>query len=659
MTDLHADPRPADLRPDPTPDPAARRSPITTPGSHRPVLGRGVGYLPGIDGLRALAVLAVLAYHLEAGWAAGGYLGVEVFFVVSGFLITSLLLAEHRATGTVDRITFWKRRARRLLPAVVVLVGLVVAYAAVVLPDGNLRRFRGDAIASLLYVQNWHAVLTDQSYFDAFGRPSPFRHLWSLAIEEQFYLLWPLVVPAGLRRLGRRRTAVAVAVAAVASAVLMAATADIAAPERAYYGTDTRLFAILAGALLAFGWRPQRARTDVGGGARRVIEWAGVVALVLLGWQHANRSEFDPWTYPWGFMVVDVLTVVAIVAVTHPASRLERVVGNGPLQALGRRSYSLYLWHWPVIVLTRPEVDWGLTGTPALLARLATIAVLSEASYRLVEQPVRDGRLQHWLATRPVFRPHGPDRLRRVLVAGGVATVALAAVLATAPAPSRQETAAGTAANPPTAITIAPTTEVPDPVDGGRGETPTTTTAPSPTTAPAAAAPTTAPPDPTAGLPASASSAVTVVGESVTLGAARALQQQWGQHVQIDAVEGRQFDDGVKVVEWLASAGRLTPVVILHIGNNGAAPPGSLDRAVAAVGPERRLVLVSVRVPKRWEGQVNAEILRVVDQHPNVLLADWNTASASEPGLLVGDGVHLSSRGQEVYRDLLVRVAGG
>jgi len=628
----------------------------------RPV-GRGMGYLPGIDGLRALAVFAVLAYHLDAGWATGGYLGVEVFFVVSGFLITTLLLAEHRRAGTVDPVAFWGRRARRLLPAVVILVLLVCAYALAVLPDGELRRFRGDAVASLLYVQNWHAVLTEQPYFDAFGRPSPLRHLWSLAIEEQFYLLWPLALPFARRRLGGRRTVLAVAAAAGASLVLMAATADVTAPERAYYGTDTRLFGILLGALLAFGWRPQRARRDVGLGARRVLEGAGTAALALLAWQLARRSEFDPWTYPWGFLLVDVATLVAIVAVTHPASRLERLVGSGLLQAIGRRSYSIYLWHWPVITFTRPGVDWGLDGGAALVARLVLIAALSEASYRLVEQPVRDGRLQRWLTARtPVGAVAAPFRLRRAALGSALAATAFATALFVAPSPGADaEVATGVAADRPSAITIDPDAPVP---------TVTTTTTPSvapagATTVPPAPVPTTptpptpTPTDPLPAYPASAFNAVTIIGESVTLGAAGAIQAHWGPHVQIDAVEGRQFHEGVQVLEALAAAGRLTPVVILHLGNNGASPPEWWDRAVAAVGPDRRLVVVSVRVPRRWEGQVNGEVLRVVSSRPNAVLADWNTVSASEPGLLIADGVHPTRRGVEVYRDLLVRTAGG
>ncbi len=664
------------------------RTPASRPG--RP--GGGIGYLPGLDGLRALSVLGVVAYHLEASWATGGYLGVEVFFVVSGFLITSLLLAERAETGTVDLVAFWRRRARRLLPAVAVLVVATCAWGLLVLPAGELARFRGDAIASLLYVQNWHAVVADQPYFAAFGRPSPLRHLWSLAIEEQFYLLWPLLLPAGLRRLGRRGTAAAVAVAVVASVALMAATADVAAPERAYYGTDTRAFGILAGALLAFWWRPDRARTTVAPAARHVLTGGGALALGLLVHQLATRSEYDPWTFPWGFAWVDALTLVALVGVTHPATPLSRWVGAGPLQAVGRRSYSIYLWHWPVIVCTRPGQDWGLDGPTALVARLLLVAALSEASYRLVERPVRDGRLQAALARRV---PDGARRRRGVGTVVGATAGVLVAALVAAPTGSAA-LAAGVPGLPggATALTIAPGGPSADgsagaatlpagpptlgpvpgrPAGGGTGEDgigraplPTTTTTPAPTTsAPApegAAAPststTTAPPaGPTPAPARTEVPDITVIGESVTLGGAPELQAHWGDRVQIDAAEGRSFEDSVRVVEWLASVDRLTSTVILHIGNNGIAPAGALDRVVAAVGYDRRLVLVSVKVPRRWEGQVNGEILRFVDHYDHVVLADWNTLASVEDGLLHDDGVHLSPQGRLRYRDLLAGAA--
>ena len=597
----------------------------------------GIGYLPGLDGLRAVSVLAVIAYHLELGWATGGYLGVEVFFVVSGYLITSLLLDEQRRTGAVRLGAFWARRARRLLPAVVALLLGVLTWTALVLGGAEVERFRGEALASLLYVQNWHLVLTDEPYFASFGRPSPLRHLWSLAIEEQFYLLWPVVLPALLRGPARRHAAGVLLLGAAGSVALMAATADIAAPERAYYATDTRAFGILLGAALAFGWRPERFRPPISTVARRTLEWGGTAALTALVWQLARRSEYDPWTFPWGFLVVDVTTIAVIVAATHPASGLRRWLGAAPAAALGRRSYSLYLWHWPVIVFTRPGRDWPLDGAAGLLGRLVLTAVLAEASYRLVEQPFRDGRAQAWLWS-VADRASARRLLAPAVAAATLPVLLLVATVVTATTPEAKVVGASTP------VTIA--LDMP-PATATSTTTTTTTTTPPPAMVAATVAPTTAPPPPST-VPRPVPD-VTVVGESVTLGADPTLRAVLGQRVQVDAVEGRSFEQGIELIELLALAGRLTPTVVVHLGTNGVVPSGGLERIAQAVGPDRRLVLTTVRVARPWEGQVNDTIRGFVPTCPNCAIADWHGITGNQPGLTTDDGVHLTDIGKQWY----------
>ncbi len=588
-------------------------------------------YLPGLDGIRALSVAAVVAYHLDYGWAAGGYLGVEVFFVLSGFLITRLLLDEEWRTGAIHRRAFWLRRARRLLPAVVTLVVAVWAWTVVVVSAREAASFRGDAFASLLYVQNWHAIIADQPYFESFGRASPLRHLWSLAIEEQFYLLWPLVLPVSLTRFGRRRTALLIGAAALVSVWMMHVTADIAAPERAYYGTDTRAFGILLGGALAFAWTPERLRADVSVPARRMIDAVGVGALAALVWQFRGRSEFDPWTYPWGFLWVDVCTIALLLAATHPASTTRRLLGSPALTAAGRRSYSLYLWHWPVIVFTRPGVDWGLTGAGALLVRVALIVGLSEISYHCIERPFRDGRFLG--LTHRLQASIGRARARVVGVTGAVAATTAVVALLLVPTPSA-EVVTVRAPLPPT-TTVPPTTA------------PSTTAAPEPTVPTTA---TTTPP--TTGLPADAGP-ITIIGESVTLGAVDRLVGHYGDRLHIDAVKGRRASESIAFLQQLAAENQLRPTVVLHIGNNGAITTDSFNAAYDAVGPDRNLVLVRLRVPRRWETQVNGEIDRLAAEHDNVFVADWNHIANSEPGLLTDDGVHLSSAGIDRYTQML------
>src|SRR5215212_9243833 len=231
----------------------------------QPNSGARLPYMPGLDGLRAIAVLAVFVYHFHngGGWLPGGFLGVDIFFVISGYLITSLLLSEFRKTGRVDLVRFWLRRARRLLPAVGVLIG-VVMILAVFFSFGRLSTLRGDALASMGYVTNWELIFSHQSYFEAFARPSLFRHLWSLAVEEQFYLLWPLAFAACMTRFGRRRVVIGVIAGAVASSLLMAILFDPADPNRVFYGTDTRATPLLIGVALAFFWHPEKLRQKTG-----------------------------------------------------------------------------------------------------------------------------------------------------------------------------------------------------------------------------------------------------------------------------------------------------------------------------------------------------------------------------------------------------------
>ncbi len=594
-------------------------------------------YLPGLDGIRALSVVAVIAYHLDYERAAGGYLGVEVFFVLSGFLITRLMLDEEWRTGTISRTAFWLRRARRLLPAVITLIVGVWLWAIAVLPAGDAAQFRGDAFASLFYVQNWHAIIADQPYFESFGRPSPLRHLWSLAIEEQFYLLWPLVLPAALRRLRRRSTAALIAVGVVGSVWLMQATADIASPERAYYGTDTRAFGILLGGLLAFAWTPERLRTAITAPARWVIDAIGLAALLAMLWQFSTRSEFDPWTYPQGFLWVDLCTIVLLVSATHPASTARRILGSRPLTAVGRRSYSLYLWHWPVIVFTRPGLDWGLEGTTALLARLAIIVVLAEVSYRVIEQPFRDGSVQR-LAAR-FRRRAGRATARRVGVVGGaLATIALITLLA-APSPAQQVETTSTPIASTTSTTSTMSTAATSPATSAATET---TAVPGATTIP----PTTTPPPRGDGI-------VTIIGESVTLGALDQLSSYYGDRLHLDAVKGRRASESIAFLQQLSADDQLRPTVVLHIGNNGAISSDSFNAAYEAVGPDRTLVLVRIHVPLRWEEQVNGEIDRLAAEHSNIVVADWDRIADRDPELLTEDGVHLSTAGKERYTQML------
>jgi peptidoglycan/LPS O-acetylase OafA/YrhL len=362
--------------------------------------GQRLTYLPGVDGLRALAVLAVLLYHAELPWIGGGFLGVDVFFVISGYLITSLLLAEWSQRGHIDMPAFWLRRARRLLPALFLLMAVTLIFAIVAL-SSEVAGLRDDALAALGYATNWYLIFSHQSYFEMMGRPSLFRHLWSLAVEEQFYIVWPLLLSAMLWLWRPRYVLLAVLAGAVASTVLMALLYQPDAdPSRVYYGTDTRGVGLLAGAALAFVWAPGK----IGGRARvhpLAIDVAGLSALGVLFYTFLRLDGHQSFLYQGGFALVAVASAGVIAAVVHPRGHLGWVLGRQPLRWLGLRSYGVYLWHWPVFMLTRPDLDVPFDGLPLLALRFGVTLTIAELSYRLVETPIRAGALGRvWRAFR-------------------------------------------------------------------------------------------------------------------------------------------------------------------------------------------------------------------------------------------------------------------
>src|SRR5215217_3875508 len=349
-------------------------------------VGHSQRYMPGLDGLRAIAVLAVIAYHLNPAWAPGGLLGVGVFFTLSGYLITDLLLGQREATGRLQLGDFWLRRARRLLPALFLMLAFVVAWVTL-LDRSLLPGLRGDVLAAVGYVSNWWNIVREASYFARFGPPPPLDHLWSLAVEEQFYLIWPWLLWLGLRYVPWRYTLAGLTLAGVAlSAAAMALIYEPGVdPTRVYEGTDTRAFGLLIGAALAMVWPSRRLRADL-----ITVPWRIVLDVVgLLIWR---TSQYSPFLYHGGIVVLSVATAATVAAMVHPASRLGVAVGWTPLRWLGVRSYGIYLWHWPIIVLTAP----GLEQKPSLSLQglqVAATIVVAALSWRFVEEPIRRGAL--------------------------------------------------------------------------------------------------------------------------------------------------------------------------------------------------------------------------------------------------------------------------
>ncbi len=600
----------------------------TTP-PETPARAPRLPYMPGVDGLRTLAVGSVVAYHAGATWLPGGFLGVDVFLVISGYLITSLLLAERRSTGRIDLVRFWLRRARRLLPAVFVMMAIVLAWMVVFHHD-EVGRLRGAVVASVFYVVNWYQVVADVSYFEQFARPSVFLHLWSLAVEEQFYLIWPPLLALLIMRLGPRRVFYVVVAGIIASTVLAWVLFEpFVDPSRIYYGTDTRAGGLLVGVALAFLWPASRLGRAGESAKRPLLDALGFAALVALIGIMCWMGEFDSSLYQGGFLLVAVVTAVVLAVVAHPRSLLGKGFAWVPLVWLGKRSYSIYLWHWPVLMLSRGDQDVPFDGPVLVVLQLALTLGLACASYRFVEEPFRKhgfAGIVAWL------KMPGRDGRRHRMAGAATAVATVVVALFVALLPATTPTIEGI---PPASAVITPGTPRPD-VSG----------TPNPTTGgPARDG------DPAKPARKPVKGPVLAVGDSVMVGAAPALRGVLGTRVQIDAAVARQFD--VAASATLDDLPLVKPkAVVLHLGTNGYVPFEGLEALLDDL-KDLPVVLVTVRVDKPWEGSVNDALRYAAERRKNVVLADWHAATDGRGDLLV-DGVHANTEGQELYAETIM-----
>ena len=574
-------------------------------------------YMPGVDGLRAIAVLAVFVYHFHngGGWLPGGFLGVDVFFVISGYLITSLLLSEFRKEGRVDLVAFWLRRARRLLPAVGVLIAVVMV-AGAFFDFGQISALRGQALASMAYVTNWDLILSHQSYFEEFARPSLFRHLWSLAVEEQFYLLWPLAFAACMTRFGHKRLVIGVIAGAIASSLLMAILFDPGNPNRVFYGTDTRATPLLIGVALAFFWHPERLRAQTGNLAPAVLDAVGAFALAMVVITFMTVHDYDLALYHGGFLLLSLWTALLIAALAHPAASIGRVVGNPGMRWLGLRSYSFYLWHWPVLELTRPGIDVPLHGPILFALQLGLTLALADLSYRYVEQPFR--RSTNW---------QRPDWLRigRLGIAVGVISVVLVVGWSgIVPQGHPGQLRVASAQITPKAVSITPS--------GGHA-----VKVPSPL------------PPKHSGKPALP---VLALGDSVMVDARSGLARLLGGGLTLNAAVGRQSGDVIDLLHEYARNGGLPDYVVLQLGNNGPVYSDDLVKLHEALRGVPHVLLVNVEVPRSWEGEVNSALSDAAGNWGQAELVDWHAVASSHGGITT-DGIHLTEKGIDLYSRLI------
>jgi peptidoglycan/LPS O-acetylase OafA/YrhL len=608
--------------------PAATATAITAPAP-RPRIA-------GLDGLRALAVIGVMLYHADVGWAQGGFLGVDVFFVLSGYLVTSIVVEGIDKRGTLGFRRFWSSRMRRLAPAQVAVIAVTVLVVALWHPK-ELADLRGQAAAALTGTTNWYLIATKGSYFEQLGRPPVLRHLWSLAIELQFYLLFPLVLAVLWPRMRNRLGAfcLGLAVAILASGLYLALLFHPGVdPSRAYYDTFARLEAPLVGALLAILWRPAALRRAPAAAHGRQVSIAGGVALLALlavMWGADDRSAL---LYRGGFVVVALLTAVVVAALTHPNGLIggRRGLGHPALVAIGVRSYGLYLWHWPVYALLRPRIDVGWSWGTTLAVRVLITVVLTELCYRFVERPwhLRSSATSMAGLAALIRGPRQATPVARGFALSAVTLVAVAAVIVALPHKPNNQISdtlrageAALASSSRTVPTVPPTTIVP-----GGGPAPSTT------------------------APPAATGPVTLIGDSVMVGAAPDVLAAFGDRAIIDAKVARQADAIPAIIRKLAAQGKLAPTVVVQVGINGTVTEANLDDIANAVAG-RRLFILNARVPRSWEQANNNLVNDVVPTLPQGKVIDWYDMSNGHRDWFLADGVHLTAPGRTAYADLI------
>jgi len=567
-------------------------------------------YLPGIDALRAIAVLAVFLYHAGVGWMPGGFLGVDVFFAISGYLITSLLLSERRRTGRVRLGEFWLRRARRLLPAVGVLIAVSMIIAAIIEPD-RLTELRGDAISSLAYVANWHFIFAHQSYFDQFQRPSLFRHLWSLSVEEQFYLFWPLAFAAGMSLLGRKRLAVGVLAGAAASLLLMWVLFDPTDASRVYYGTETHAAGLLVGVALALVWAPwQLRRAKPGRWCGPTLDAIGILALGYLTLSFLHVHDYDLALYHGGYLWIALASTAVIAVFAHPSARLGGLVARPPLVWLGLRSYSFYLWHWPVLTLTRPGLDVSLPRGILIPLQLLAVLALADLSYRFVELPFRGKRKLFSL-------PDGWLRVGRPALAFAVvAIVALVGWSGIFSSAGKPNVAAASTAE------FAKVRVKPEPATRTSG-------------------------------PAGKPPRIVAFGDSVMIGAKEKLAARFGRRFSMNAKVGRQADEFVDLARRLKRRGGHIDALIVQMGNNGPLYSDEMEALRKATSNVGELFLIDDHAPVSWQDESNHALEEADETWPHTTLIDWAPVAAAHENLL-WDGIHLTPGGASLYARLIV-----
>ena len=567
---------------------------------------RGIQYIPAIDGLRALAVIAVMFYHLGFTWIPGGFLGVDLFFVISGYVITRLLLDSIAQSGGLDLRGFYIARARRLLPALLFTVTTTAIAVGIWAPD-TIKRFLTDLPFSLTGTMNWWLVARHQDYFESIGRPPLLQHTWSLAVEAQFYLLWPLILYFILKRLGKNRipfAALSIAAASGITLLLVSFSLDSSNASKVshvYFGTDTHSIGLFLGAALAVSWIPQNFTTTLTKNAQNFIDGVGVIGFIGILATFLLIDESKPTLYKIAFPLAGLFGAAIVMSVVHPASRFAPILQHPILIWIGERSYAMYLWHWIIFQVTRPTFDLAGQMWALYSLRILIVFALADISLRYVELPIRRGSLNLWLkGLKYRTKKERTQQTRAFALIFAIVFLFATVVSVRAISIGNQQRAEIEKALSTPAVSVSQ-------VDNG----------------------------------------LWVTGDSVILGIRSSLGEE--QPIALtNARIGRQAPELLEVIRHDKAQVESSPI-IFNLGNNGLLVKSDVEAIFEEIKNQPKIIVVNTAVPRPWREANNALVSSVATRYSRVHVIDWNSISDGHPEYFAPDGVHLVPTGVAVY----------
>ena len=575
---------------------------------------RGIKYIPAIDGLRAIAVIAVILYHLGVPWIPGGFLGVDLFFVISGYVITRLLLDSIQRSGGLDLRAFYKSRLRRLLPPLVFMIVTTTLFIGVWAPD-TIKRLLTDTPFALTGMMNWWLVFRHQDYFEAIGRPPLLQHTWSLGVEAQFYLIWPLILLLVLRQLGRKvipAAALTIAIGSGVALLIVSLSIDSNSTQsvsHVYFGTDTHSIGLFLGAALAVNWIPQNLKQDIAKRAQDVIDGIGVFGFLGILACFLFIDESNSTLYKIAFPLAGIFGCAIIMSIVHPASRFSPLMQGKAILWIGERSYAIYLWHWIVFQVTRPSVDLAGASWALYALRILIVFALADISLRWVELPFRNGYVESWFRGMK-YRAKKVRVRQKTVLAISISSVLIATSLVSANAIAVSERNLEKLK-----LEITSKAEVETEMSN-------------------------------------ASDGLWVAGDSVILGVRYELSNRREVKL-INAHVGRQAPELIEVLNKDKARMSGAPVIV-NMGNNNRLNESDVVSIFEAIKDQPQIIVVNTAVPRSWRDENNTLISTVAARYQNVKIVDWNKISEGHPEYFAPDGVHLVPTGIAVYVDAIL-----